>query len=171
VARLLRENDVEPTIIEMNLETVRRLREQGMTAIYGDASHYETLKAAEVKNAVSFIISTAGMRGSAEMIRQAKELNPKIRVLVRSSYLRELAALQQAGADAVFSGEGEVALTMMEFILRQLGATPEQIDRERDRIREDLFGAVLSITPAATLSEPPTSDSLFDRQEIKNSLQ
>lgn len=149
VTRLLRENDVEPIIIEMNLETVRRLREQGTTAIYGDASQHETLQAAEVKNAVSFIISTAGMRGSAEVIRLAKELNPKIRILARAAYLRELPALQQAGADVVFSSEGEVALTMMEFILRQLGATPEQIDRERDRIREDLFGGDWSTEPAA----------------------
>jgi CPA2 family monovalent cation:H+ antiporter-2 len=150
VARLLRENEVEPTVIEINLETVRRLREAGTPVIYGDASHYETLQAAEVKNAVSFIISTAGMRGSAEVIRLAKELNPKIRVLVRSSYLHELPALRQAGADAVFSGEGEVALTMMEFILRQLGATPEQIDRERERIREELFGSAWSVEPAET---------------------
>jgi CPA2 family monovalent cation:H+ antiporter-2 len=155
VARLLRENEVEPTIIEMNLETVRRLREEGMEAIYGDASHYETLKAADVKNAVSFIISTAGMHGSAEVIRMAKQLNPKMRVVVRSSYLRELPALRQAGADAVFSGEGEVALTMMEFMLRQLGATPEQIDRERERIREELFGRALSVEPARTTSEQP----------------
>lgn len=164
VTRLLRENDVEPTIIEMNLETVRRLREQGTTAIYGDASHYETLKAAEVKNAVSFIISTAGMRGSAEVIRLAKELNPKIRILARAAYLRELPALRQAGADVVFSGEGEVALTMMEFILRQLGATPEQIDRERDRIREDLFGGDLSVEPAAL------SHNLREQRESKTAV-
>ena len=48
--------------------------------------------------------------------------------------------LREAGADVVFSGEGEVALSMTEFLLRQLGATPEQIDRERARIRSDLFG-------------------------------
>jgi len=52
---------------------------------------------------------------------------------------RTAARLLQAGADVVFTGEGEVALTMTEFILRQLGATPEQIDRERERIRQDLF--------------------------------
>jgi len=167
VARLLRENGVEPTIIEMNLETVRRLREQGTPAIYGDANHYETLKAAEVKHAVSFIISTAGMRGSAEVIRLARELNPKIRVLVRSSYLRELPELRQAGADIVFSGEGEVALTMMEFILRQLGATPEQIDRERDRIREELFGGDLSAESAAPVSLP---HNLLEQRESKTSL-
>lgn len=56
------------------------------------------------------------------------------------AYLGEVAALRQAGADAVFSAEGEVALAMTEFMLRQLRATPEQVDRERERIRLELFG-------------------------------
>jgi CPA2 family monovalent cation:H+ antiporter-2 len=47
--------------------------------------------------------------------------------------------LRAAGADGVFAGEGEVALAMTEFILDSFGATPEQVDRERDRIRRDLF--------------------------------
>ena len=92
------------------------------------------------KKQTSLILSTAGMPGSQEMIRLAKELNPAIRVFARSVHLREASALSQAGADAVFSGEGEVALSMTEFMLRQVGATPEQIDRERDRIRRELFG-------------------------------
>ena len=38
------------------------------------------------------------------------------------------------------SGEGEVALALTEAILRRLGATPDQIDRERERVRIDLTG-------------------------------
>jgi CPA2 family monovalent cation:H+ antiporter-2 len=29
---------------------------------------------------------------------------------------------------------------MTEAVLARLGATPEQIDRERERVREELFG-------------------------------
>src|SRR5215475_14248148 len=78
--------------------------------------------------------------GAAEAIRNTRELNPKVRVLVRSAYLRERPALRKAGADGVVSGEGEVALAMTESVLRELGAVPEQIDRERERVRADLFG-------------------------------
>ena len=86
------------------------------------------------------ILTTAGMPGSQELIRLAKECNPSIRVFARSVHLREASTLSRAGADTVFSGEGEVALSMTEFMLRQVGATPEQIDRERDRIRREFFG-------------------------------
>ena len=88
----------------------------------------------------SLILSSSGMKGSEEVIRLARELNPDVRVLARASYVRELPTLRDAGAEAVFSGEGEVALAVTEAVLRDLGATPDQIDRERDRVREELFG-------------------------------
>ena len=141
VTRLLRENDIEPTVIELNRDTVRRLRDAGVSAVYGDASHRETLLGAGVDNAGSLILSAAGMHASTEIIRLARELNPAIRILARTAYVRELPALQQAGAERVFSGEGEVALAVTEAILRALGATPEQIDQERERVHADLFGS------------------------------
>ena len=57
---------------------------------------------------------------------------------MRTSYLHERTAVRLAGADSVFTGEGEVAFAMTEFVLRELGATPEQVDRERERLRADL---------------------------------
>jgi monovalent cation:H+ antiporter-2, CPA2 family len=150
VARLLRENEIVPAIVDLNLETVRRLRSEGLQAVYGDATSREALEEAGVGTAVALILSSSGMRGSEESIRLARELNPKIRVFARSSYLREVDELKKAGADVVFAGEGEVALTMTEFLLRQLGATAEQVDRERERIRQELFG------------KPVAPDSLLD---------
>jgi CPA2 family monovalent cation:H+ antiporter-2 len=144
LTRLLRDNEIEPTIIEMNLETVRRLQAEGRTAIYGDAGHRETLAAAGVGRAASLILSASSLPHAPEIIRVARELNPALRVLVRCLYLREQAALRQAGADVVFAGEGEIALAMTESILRELGAVPEQIDRERERVHADLFGSPAS---------------------------
>jgi CPA2 family monovalent cation:H+ antiporter-2 len=137
VARLLQENEIEPTVIDLNLEAVRRLRESGIAAVYGDASHLDTLRKAGVAEAGGLILSAAGLRDSKEIIRLARELNPEIRILARTAYVHELAALRQAGAETVFSGEGEVAIAFTVAILRALGATPEQIDRERERVHKD----------------------------------
>ena len=71
----------------------------------------------------------------------------RTRVLARTAYVHELDALRTVGVDGVFSGEGEVALAMTEFILRSFGASSEQIDRERERVRSKLFDAP---KPAAT---------------------
>ncbi len=139
LVRLLAENNVAPTVIELNLETVHRLLAAGVRAVYGDSTHKETIVEAGAAEAVVFILSSSGMHGSEEAIRMAREVNPQIRVFARANYLREVPGVRRAGADAVFAEEGEVALAMTEFLLRDLGATAEQIDRETDRIRRELF--------------------------------
>jgi monovalent cation:H+ antiporter-2, CPA2 family len=140
VVRLLRGNGIAPTVIELNMDAVRTLRQDGIDAIYGDATRAETLEAAGIARAGSLILGSAGMANSADVIRAARELNPQIRVLARASYLRDVPALKHAGANSVYSGEGEVALAFTEDILDDLGATPEQIDRERARAHRELVG-------------------------------
>jgi CPA2 family monovalent cation:H+ antiporter-2 len=137
--RLLRTSRFETVVIELNHETVRRLNAEGIAAIYGDATHPDTLQNAGLPDAVALFLSSSNMTGSRETIRRARELNPRILIFVRTNYLREIQELREAGADVVYSGEGEVALSMTERLLRQLGATPEQVERERERIRSELF--------------------------------
>jgi CPA2 family monovalent cation:H+ antiporter-2 len=138
VSRLLAESGVEPSVIELNIETVRELRASGMHAVYGDASRAETLEEAGVHEAIGVVLTAAVDGGAHAVIRRAHGLNPKLFVVVRSNYLSEVPALRDAGADLVFSGEGEVALAMTEFTLMRLGATPEQMDRERERVHQEL---------------------------------
>jgi monovalent cation:H+ antiporter-2, CPA2 family len=139
VARLLRDGGIEPVTIEANLETARHARLEGQTVVYGDATHPEVLDAASIRTAVALIVSGPTSEQGSEIIRIARSMNAGIRVVARSNYLKETARMRDAGADQVFSGEGEVALAMTEYILAQLGATPEQIDRERQRVREEVF--------------------------------
>lgn len=150
LVRLLRENAIDPFVIEMNLHTIRHLHTEGVAAIYGDATLQDTLIAAGVETAEFLILTSAGMQGSEEVIRASRSLNPGLRIIARAGYLRDVPALRRAGAESVFSGEGEIALNMTEHILRKLGATDEQIDRERERVRTELSGGAITATPSAS---------------------
>ena len=147
VTRLLRENGISPTVVELNMDTVRALRQDGISAVYGDARHGDALVSAGLPHADTLIVSGADT-GSPEIIRVARDINPKVHIFVRSAYLRDVPALKSAGAEQVFAGEGEVALAMTEAVLRRLGATADQIDRERDRVRAELFGVYSGGFPA-----------------------
>ena len=137
MTRLLRENGFEPIVIDMNVNTVRELREHGVRAIYGDATHRDTLEQAGVATADNLILTSVGMTDGGETIRHAKELNPGIHVLARAQYLRDVPALRNAGAEGVASAESEVGLALTEMMLHRLGATPDQIDHERERVRSE----------------------------------
>ncbi|HUF24729.1 MAG TPA: cation:proton antiporter [Vicinamibacterales bacterium] len=137
-ARLLKENGVTPTIVELSLGNARAAREDGFRAIYGDATNQTILEEAGVAAADTIVLTSAGMEHSEDTIRAARELNDDIHVMARAMYIRHVPSLRDAGADAVFSGEAEVALAMTEAMMTRLGATPEQIDRERARVREEI---------------------------------
>lgn len=140
VAELLRENHIRPVVIELNVDTVRQLRDLGITAIYGDSGQRDVLEAAGVARARAIIFS-ADMSDGSEAVRLVREINPTIRILARSTYLRDFPALRATGADHVFAGEAELALALTTAILEDLGATAEQIDRERDRVHRELLKA------------------------------
>lgn len=136
VTELLLDNDIVPTVIELNLDTVRRLRAFGVEAIYGDASRPEILAQAGIATADNLVLTSGSSAVDAEIVRHAKEINPRVHVLARSHSVRELPRLRRAGAGDVFSGEGEVALALTVRILERLGASGEQIDRERARVEK-----------------------------------
>jgi CPA2 family monovalent cation:H+ antiporter-2 len=140
VTRLLRENGISPTVVDLNMDVVRTLRDEGTSAVYGDARHHDTLVTAGLPHAGTLIVSGADT-GSPDIIKGARSINPRVHIFVRGNYLRDVPALRNAGAEQVFAGEGEVALAMTEAVLRRLGATPDQIDRERDRVRGELFSS------------------------------
>jgi CPA2 family monovalent cation:H+ antiporter-2 len=139
VARILRTGGVEPVIVELNVETFRELQSGGHPAVYGDATRPEVLEQAGVDRAVSMILSASGSSANAEAVRNTREINPAIHIVARADFLRDAPLLEKAGADEVFTGEGEVALAVAGSILRRLGATPEQLDEARERIRQMLL--------------------------------
>jgi CPA2 family monovalent cation:H+ antiporter-2 len=139
VFRLLRDNEFSPSVVEMNLDTVQRLNAKGIPSYYGDASHPDTLRAAGIDHADILILSSSSIPSGPDIIKEARRINPGIRIIARTAYLKEADELMDAGATAVFSGEGEVALSITEKILEAFGGTREQIERESERIRDDLF--------------------------------
>ena len=138
LCRILRDNGLEPVVIEMNIDTIRQLQSDGIRAVYGDAAQPDILDHAGITDAEGLLITASSLPYSS-VVRAARELNPRIRIVTRSVYLKETDALRHAGADAVFAGEGETALAMTAYVMRELGATDEQIERERERIRTELF--------------------------------
>jgi len=141
VTRLLQENNISVTIVELNVQTVMALHSRGIRAKYGDATRIDTLAAAGVATADVLVISASEFQEGRDIFRQVREQNPQIRIIARSNYLSEQKELLDAGADVVYSAEGEVALAVAERILKQYGATPDQIDRERNRVHESLLAA------------------------------
>ena len=95
---------------------------------------------AGLEKAKSLILTASELSGAVELIQAARDANPKVHIVARTVRLETKKALLDAGADRVFSAEGEMALSITECLLQSLGATQDQLEANRDSIREKVLG-------------------------------
>ncbi len=138
VHQLLVDRGTAITVIDINLATVRRLRAEGHAAVYGDVLRMETLDEASIATAGSLIIS-ADIEDAAEVVRQARLLNPDIRVLARCAHLRMAPDLKRAGANIVVTGEAEVGVALAEAVAVGDKMAPDAAAEYRQSVRGRLY--------------------------------
>jgi CPA2 family monovalent cation:H+ antiporter-2 len=137
VHRILSEYGADLTVVELNLETVRRLRGEGIQAVYGDVLRGDILGEAKLATAGNLILSVE-IENATELIRQARAINPSLRVLARCAHLRDVPALQKAGATVV-AGEAEIAVALAETLMDGNDADQDTMSDQRASIRGRLY--------------------------------
>lgn len=138
VHRLLLDRGADVVVIDLNLETIRRLRAEGYEALYGDVLRPGTLDDAGISNAGNLILST-DIEDAAEVIKQARRVNPDLHVLVRCAHLRDAAALRRAGATVVAAGEAEVGVALAEVVTTGDEVVCDSAADHRQAIRRILY--------------------------------
>lgn len=79
-----------PIVIDRNVDTIAKLRAQNKQAVYGDASHPDILAAAHVETAKLLIVTAPEKEIVVDIIKAARERNPKIIILARASFVDDV---------------------------------------------------------------------------------
>jgi len=148
VYQLLTHRGKSVTVIDLNLDTVRKMTADGITAVYGDVLRPGTLEEAGIAAATSFILS-ADVEDAAEIIRRARLLNPELKILVRCTHLRDAAGLGRAGANVVAAGEAEVGVALVEAMTADENIDDRAALEQRDAVRRGLYHPDLFASPNA----------------------
>ena len=135
--RILRDGGVSPVVVEMNIDTVRQLRAEGLPVVHGDAMQAEVLREAGLEKAEALLLTSPSIP-AREVTPIALAVNPQVRILAHTAFVSEAQPLREQGAAAVFCGEREVALAMSEYLLRSVGAPEAYVQSELERVREKL---------------------------------
>ncbi len=134
---ILRSYDVDVVIIEMNIDTVVALQKKGVNAMHGDARLRSILSLAGVEKSQAIIVTSAAAPAQ-EIAEAARSLNPAISVMAHTRYMQNARRMRAEGTADVYSGEEEVALTMVGSLLRRFDATEEQVFNARKEARKKL---------------------------------
>ena len=145
VGRALTDHGVPFVAIEMNPETVRAERAKGVRVLYGDAGHPEVLLSTGIERARLLVVAINDAAGSLRVVRAARELRPDLHLVVRARYLREVAALREAGAQEVVPDEVETSVEIFARVLKAYDLPADAIERSVRAVREDTFAAVRGV--------------------------
>jgi CPA2 family monovalent cation:H+ antiporter-2 len=141
VTRLLREFEINPMIIETNVEAVLELQQRGQQSLFGDASRPDILRAAGITSAAYLVVTIPNADISLRIIQAAREVAPVIRVLARAEYINQHEAFAEAGAAIIRYDEAESAAALAEALLRDIDAPPDRMETVVSNIRRELSPA------------------------------
>ena len=135
LARVLRAVMVSYTVLELNAEVVREAKEKGEKINYGDATRREVLHHAAVENANALVLAMSDPQAVRRTVSQARELNDKIYIVVRTRYTSEITELLRLGADEVIPEEFETSIEIFSRVLLRYGVDRHTIENQIEKIR------------------------------------
>lgn len=117
VARVLHAARISLVVVELNHALFRDLNANGVTAVWGDISSEEILRAAQVERARIMLITVPDRSTVYLSVERARRLNPKLVVIARVVRAHHVAELSKLGIDAVVQPEFEGGVEMVRQAL------------------------------------------------------
>lgn len=133
----VKEAELPVSILEMNPDTVRKERADGVPIQFGDATQDAVLTHAGVKEARVVVIAISDPAATGRITERVHVLNPSAHVIARTRFTSEVPKLFALGADEVIPEEFETAIEIFARTLRRLGIGEEEIRSRVLRLRED----------------------------------
>ena len=150
LARAARASRIPYVIIEINPESVREERAKGEPIYYGDATQEAVLQHARIKEARAVVIVINDPTATRRITQLARRMNPKIHIIVRTRFLREMGPLYELGANEVIPEEFETSVEIFARVLGKYLQPKEEIEKFIAEVRSENYGMLRTLSKEAT---------------------
>jgi len=130
LARVLRECRAPYLIVELNADNIRRAKENGDPAYYGDITSPEVLERIGIEDALELVMVINDPSAVERAVRAAREITPKLHITVRTRYILDVDPLKKAGATEVIPAEMEAAVEVANRVLNRCRLV-DRVSKER----------------------------------------
>jgi CPA2 family monovalent cation:H+ antiporter-2 len=137
LSKVLHRVGIPFVVLELNAETVRAAKAEGVPIQYGDAGRREVLLHVGLRRAAILVLAISDPVAARHTVALARELNPNLHLIVRTRYMSEVANLTELGASQVIPEEFETSVEIFSRVLREYGVSGNIIKREAEEIRKE----------------------------------
>ena len=95
------------------------------------------MRQARIEKARVLVIAASDPFGARRMVKQARDLNPNLHIMVRTRYLKELQELHDLGANEVIPEEFETSIEIFTLVLKTYKVPQPVILQKAEHIRRE----------------------------------
>jgi len=141
LVKVLKDTAINYAIIDLNFQKIKKSKsKKDKNTIWGDASSVEILRRANVEAARVMVIAISDRFLTKSCLVNAKALNPKLHVIVRTKYLADIEDLLALGADDVIPEEFETSIQIFSRVLKMFHIPNSIILAQGNIIRNKSYG-------------------------------
>lgn len=129
IAKQLDRRQIPFVVIDSSLTLIEHLHNEGIYAVFGNASKLAILELAHLKTAKWLIISTPNGYEAGEISMHAKQVRPDLDIYVRAFHDDEAEYIAEHGATKVITGEEEIAAHILELLQLDDNSTAQDANR------------------------------------------
>ena len=115
-------------VVEIDPEVIHRLRCDGATCIYGDASNIHVLSHAGLKRAMLLVVTLPDPMAMLTTVKAALSIKHNLKIIARVHRAREAKLLKKLGVEELLSPEYQASLEFLRRILSLTGWRKADID-------------------------------------------
>ena len=137
LSRVLGEVEIPYIALDIVADLVHSASKAGVPILYGDATNPTVLKQARIDQARVLVIAASDPFGARRIVQQARGLNPRLHIMVRTRYLNELQELHDLGANEVIPEEFETSIEIFTLVLKTYKVQHSVILQKAEHIRRE----------------------------------
>lgn len=142
VAKALRAIGVPYVILELNIVTVKKMREQGERIYHGDATSVDVLRKVGIDKARLIVVVISDPVSARKIVSLARFENPNIYIIVRTRYVTEIEELKKLGANEVIPEEFETSIEIISRVLNYFNLPMNLVKEYASQLRKDTYKAL-----------------------------
>ncbi|MBX3293777.1 MAG: cation:proton antiporter [Acidobacteria bacterium] len=139
LARVLRTVGVPYTILDLQADVVKKAKVDGEKINFGDATRRDVLIHAGIDNAWVLVLALSDPPAARRAVRQARQCNPNLHIIVRTRYTSEITELTGLGANEVIPEEFETSIEIFARVLHRFGMPRPTIEDQIARVRRQKY--------------------------------
>ncbi|MEW6117808.1 MAG: cation:proton antiporter [Nitrospirota bacterium] len=154
LAKVLRKSGIPYVILEMNANTVKKMKKRGEPIYYGDGTSAEILHKLGIHAAKVLVVAISDAAATRRIVQIARHENPDLHIIVRTRYVTEVEDIERLGAHEVIPEEFETSIEVFSRVLHHYHVPRNVITEHIDAIRKDSYRLLRTLElPRKPLSE------------------